>query len=68
MDMSEKLEILWWYQITMIRWLTDWKHWRVWLNREDARRYDFIVEKPTVEECIDECIKYHNENNLMPTE
>lgn len=60
MNLQDKLEILWDYQITMIRWKLDWKHWRVWLNRESETDYFFIVEKPTIDECLDECIKYHN--------
>lgn len=56
--MEEKFRQLSNYSITIIRWDKN-GDWRLGLNWED-NDHEFIVEKPTVEECLDEAIKYVN--------
>ena len=56
--MEEKFKKLSKYKITLIRWDDEWKHWRLGLNWEGENNYEFICEKPTIDECLDLAIKY----------
>ena len=60
MTIQEKFNALGAYKITLIQRKDEWKHWRLWLNRENENDYEYIVEKPTIEECLDCAIEYIN--------
>lgn len=34
------------------RWRDEYKHWRVGINWFSEDEFDFVVEKPTLEECM----------------
>lgn len=56
--MEEKFKKLGLYEITIIQWQDDYKHWRLGLDWKNEDQYFFICEKPTVEECLDCAIEY----------
>lgn len=58
--MEEKINKLSRYQITLIRWNDEYKHWRLGLDWKSKNDYYFICEKPTVDECLDCAIAYIN--------
>ena len=56
--MEEKFEKLSRYKITLRQWKDEWKHWRLGLDWNSETDYEFLCEKPTVEECLDCAISY----------
>ncbi len=46
------------YEVRLIRWNDERGHRRLWLDRVDENNYFFIVEKPTIEECLDSAIDF----------
>lgn len=58
--MQDKFDKLGKYEITLRKWDDEWGHWRLGLEWEGENRYEFICEKPTIEECLDMAIKYVN--------
>lgn len=56
--MEEKFKKLGMYEITLIQWQDDYKHWRLGLDWKDENQYFFICEKTTIEECLDCAIEY----------
>lgn len=57
MTIQEKFDFLGKYKLTFIQRPDQWKHWRLWLNREEES-FEYICEKPTIEECLDMAIEY----------
>lgn len=41
------------------QWKDEYKHWRVGVNWFDKDRYDYIVEKPTLEECLENVLDFY---------
>lgn len=65
-QIEEKFAKLWKYKITLIQRDDEWKHWRLWLDRE-CDWYERICENATVEWCLDMTIKYlKDEKHLEP--
>ena len=60
MTMNEKLYKLSQYKITLIRWKDEWKHWRLGLDWNSEDDFFFVVEKPTINECLNEALNYIN--------
>lgn len=56
--LQEKINLLSNYQITLIRWKDNYKHWRLGLDWKDENDYEFICEQPTVHQCLDLAIEY----------
>ncbi len=48
------------YDVTLIQWNDKWGHWRLGLNWIDSENYEYIVEKPTIEECLKATFEYIN--------
>ena len=58
LTIQEKFDKLWGYEIRLMQRQDEWKHWRLWLKRSSPTDYEYIVEKPTIEECLDRAIEY----------
>lgn len=50
------------HKITLIRWDDDWKHWRLGLDWKNENDYEYLVERPTVAECVKYAIEYVKES------
>ncbi len=61
--MKEKFNKLGKYEITLVQWQDKWQHWRLGLDWKSEDDYEFICEKPTIEECLDLAIKYVEERH-----
>ena len=58
LTIQEKFNKLWGYELKLIQRQDHRKHWRLWLNRNSPTDYEYIVEQPTIEECLDRAIEY----------
>ena len=56
------------YRITLIRWDDEWGHWRLGLNWNGKDDYFYIVEMPTIKECIDEAVNFVREHGEIQEE
>ena len=58
--MKDKFDKLGKYEVTLIQWQDEWKHWRLGLDWKNDQEYEFVCEYPTIEECLDCAIAYIN--------
>jgi len=49
------------YDITLIQWQDEWNHWRLGINWVDEDNYLYIVEQPTVQECLTKALEFIKE-------
>lgn len=46
------------YEITLVQWQDEHKHWRLGLDWKDKDNYFYICEMPTIEECVDRALLF----------
>jgi hypothetical protein len=44
--------------LTIKRWNDDWKHWRAGIEWNSEDDVEFVCERPTLEECLDDIIDF----------
>ena len=55
---QDKFDKLWQYRITLIQRNDKRKHWRLWLNKEWIKEDIYLIEQPTIEQCLDRAIRF----------
>ena len=61
--MQEKFDKLGEYKITLIQRPDGHKHWRLRISKTNkewyfTEEYEYVIEQPTIEECLDRAIRY----------